>query len=383
MSKNTLLLFAVLAGLFFQPSAKLFAQSKSTTYTITGQVENPGENGEVSLSLFDPVTQAKTPLAKAPVSKEGKYTLEFPFAGADLFRVDFPGRQNVMLTIDAGQKRIELNVEGKSNGAVEIKGSPDSEKLLAYDRFRQASNERLIRPTYEAMRAAAEEEGANPQEEIKAVEAYVEASELHRKELLDFTAENIGTSIALYGTMLRWTGDDEVARLEKLVNDFKSAHPDLEMTGVMLEKVARYKKVALGVKAPEIAEADTAGQVISLYAAKGKVTLLDFWASWCGPCLRQIPDLKEAYAAYHDRGFEIFGISVDTNGDRWKKAIMKYDMTWPNVSNLKGWESDAAAAYNVTFVPFNLLIDENGTILAKNLHSKALQVKLAELLGER
>ncbi len=349
-------------------------------YSISGVVLNPGENGKVVLSTFDPVSQEKNAVDTAMVGADNRYVLEFNFTEPDLFRVDFPGGQNVMLAIDEGQTSVEVNVEGKRNGQVEIKGSEDSKKLLGYDKFRAESNKRLIKPAYAAMREAAKVAGDNPEEEIKAVEAYVEASKAHRKELIDYTEKHIGTSVALFGTVLRWTGDDEVDRLDKLVTAFKAAHPDLKMTRVMEDKVARYKKVAVGAIAPAIAENDTAGNVLSLADAKGKVTLIDFWASWCGPCLRQIPDLKDAYASYHEKGFEIFGVSVDTKAEKWKSSIEKYGMDWPNVSNLKGWGSEAAASYNVTFVPFNVLIDGDGKIIAKNLHSKSLQGKLAELL---
>lgn len=379
--KKYKLLFPLFISIFFF-NCKSTAQkenSKMALYKISGSVVNAEENSQVVLSLFDPVSQHKTPLDTAIINKDKSYQLGFSFSEPDLFRVDFPGGQNVMLAIDAGQENIQLNVEGNGRGNIEINGSPDSEKLLAYDEFRAESNERLIKPTYEAMRAAGET-NSNPAEEIKAVEAYVKASDEHRKELIDFTEKNIGTSVALFGTVLRWTGDDEVARLEKLVNNFKSIHPDLKMTKVMEGKVERYKKIAVGVKAPAINENDPSGNSISLYDKKGKVTLIDFWASWCGPCLRQVPDLLDAYNMYHEKGFEIFGVSVDSKGDRWKASIEKYQMPWPNVSDLKGWGSVPAANYNVTFVPFNVLIDGGGNIIAKNLHSKELQVKLAELL---
>lgn len=379
--KKYKLLFPLFISIFFF-NCECAAQkenSKIALYKISGKVVNAEENSQVVLSLFDPVSQNKMPIDTATINADKRYQLEFNFSEPDLFRVDFPGGQNVMLAVDAGQENIQLNVAGKGKENVEIKGSPDSEKLLAYDEFRAESNARLIKPTYEAMRAAGET-NSNPAEEIKAVEAYVKASDEHRKELIDFTEKNIGTSVALFGTVLRWTGDEEIARLEKLVNNFKSIHPDLKMTKVMEDKVERYKKIAVGVKAPAIYENDPSGNSISLYDKKGKVTLIDFWASWCGPCLRQVPDLLEAYDMYHEKGFEIFGVSVDSKGDRWEASIEKYQMPWPNVSDLKGWGSEPAANYNVTFVPFNVLIDGEGNIIAKNLHSKELQGKLAELL---
>ncbi len=369
----SLLLFCLLAG------ASLHAQM--TAHAISGRVEQAAAGERVHIARFDPVTQDREDLASTPIdtANGNRYQLYFPFAEPDLFELRLPGRQTVLLAIDTGQTHIELNAEGKRGGWVEIQGSPDSELLQQYEAFRKESYERLVRPTYDAMKAAGE--AGNRSEEIAAVAAYAEASEAHRRELLEWTEKHIGTSIALYGTMLRWTGDSEIPRLEKLVSAFAEARPDLNMTHAMQAKLERFKKVALGAPAPALTLPDTSGQEHKLHELRGTVTLLDFWASWCSPCLRQIPDLKEAYAKWHERGFEIIGISVDSKAERWKAAIRKYEMNWPQLSDVKGWASRAAAEYNVTFIPFNFLLDAEGRILAKNLHSGALDAKLAELLG--
>ena len=371
-NKNILMIFAVawIALTACQTKEQIVNQPNSN-YRISGKVANPIADGIAILSIFDPITQIKTPLDTAIIATDGSYQLNFDFSEPNLFRVDFFKKQYVMLVIAEGQANIQLDVEGVSKGKASIKGSPDSEKLLAYDNFRLASNARVVKPTYDAMRAASK---TNDHEaEIEAVENYAHASETHRVELLDFTAEKIGTSIALFGSMLRWTGDEEISKLDKLVQAFKAVHSNLKMTQIMEDKVQRFKKVAMEAIAPAIVLPDTSGNTLSLAEAKGKYTLIDFWASWCTPCLLQIPDLKDAYALYHDKGFEILGVSVDSRGRRWKNSIQKYDMPWLQVSDLKGWGSISAADYNVTFIPFNVLIDENGKIIAKNLHSKALQ----------
>lgn len=352
----------------------------TTEYIISGHYYESDQNQKVILYKFNPVTQLKTPIDTAYVSKNGTYKLKYDFEESDLFRVDFPNRKYVMLAVDEGQDTITLNVKGNSIDMVFISGSIDSEKLLAYEQFRKVSYNKHVDPTYEAMKKAGKT-NENPIEEIKAVDAYAKANAIHRKELIDFAEVNIGTSIALFGTMLRWTGEGELLRLDKLISNFEKVHPQLSMTKIMRDKVERYKKVALNSLAPEIAEKNKEGVLVKLSEVKGKVTLIDFWASWCGPCLRQIPDLKEAYNLYHDKGFEIFGVSVDTKKKSWKSSIDKYEMTWLNVSDLKGWGSEAAASYNVTFVPFNFLLNEKGVIIAKNLHSKELQEKLSELLN--
>ena len=368
----------ITSTLLFQSKIQAQQRHSENIYTLSGKVDSLAAGAIITLSSYDPISQESKELDKATLSEKGTYNLSFLFQHADLFKVSFGKTQSVLVAIDKGQKEVILNVEGKKKGYVETKGSPDSEILLGYEAFRKESLSRLISPTYATMRAAK----GDAEKEVAAVQAYGHASELHRKELIDYALKNIGTSIALYGSVLRWTGDEEIGNLEKLVSDFKAVHPDLPMTKVMEEKLNRFKQVAIGVIAPSIELPDTSGVMKTMDNLKGKYTLVDFWASWCGPCLLQVPDLKKAYGNYQDKGFEIIGVSVDAREKRWKTAIKKYDMNWPHLSDLEGWKSTAARDYNVTFIPFNILIDEEGKIIAKNLHSAALQEKLKELFGE-
>lgn len=119
---------------------------------------------------------------------------------------------------------------------------------------------------------------------------------------------------------------------------------------------------------------------ISDYAGKGKVVLVDFWASWCGPCIKEMPHVVAAYNKYKSKGFEIVGISLDEDNSKWTAAIKNLNMTWPNMSDLKGWESELGAQYNVRSIPFTVLIDKDGTIVAENLRGQELDNKINELL---
>ncbi len=113
---------------------------------------------------------------------------------------------------------------------------------------------------------------------------------------------------------------------------------------------------------------------------ENKYTLLDFWATWCGPCMREVPYLKSAYDEYKDKGFEIFGVSYDEDSIAWQSTIKKSGLDWVQVSALKGWNCPTQEMYGVRSIPRNLLIDSNGTIVAENLRGEALAEKLAELL---
>ncbi len=349
--------------------------SSQESYIIQGSVEIDSLKGQIVLSTFDPIKQVKNKIGETSILEDGSFEISFLFKHPDLYRLDLPDRLGLYLTIDEGQKLIQVMLDEKKEFAVD--GSSDTKKLMAYDFFRKQSNLKWVRPTYQAMSAASK--SGDQEAEIAAVEAYVKNSKIHRKELIDFSEKEIGNSIALFGTALRWTGDDEISRLEILVNNFARKYPDLPMTKSMQEKVNRYKKVAIGAHAANIVGQDLSGSAIELNKQLGKYTLIDFWASWCRPCILQIPDLQKSYAEFSSKGFEIFSFSVDRSESKWIEAAGKYDMPWVHASDVKGWQSQVAADYNVTFVPFNLLLDQEGKIIAKNLHHKTLYNFLNEL----
>lgn len=132
----------------------------------------------------------------------------------------------------------------------------------------------------------------------------------------------------------------------------------------------------------EAADENGESHALSEYAGKGKWVLLDFWASWCGPCRAEMPNVKTAYRKYHDKGFEIVGFSFDEKKKAWLKAINDMNLTWIHLSDLKGWGSIAAEVYEIEGIPDNLLIDPKGKIVAHDLRGEELQQALAKFIGE-
>ncbi|MGN6508938.1 MAG: peroxiredoxin family protein, partial [Chitinophaga sp.] len=149
------------------------------------------------------------------------------------------------------------------------------------------------------------------------------------------------------------------------------------------EYLEKIKAVSIGATAPEFSQNDTEGKPVSLASFRGKYVLIDFWASWCGPCRKENPNVVKAYNTYKGKNFTILGVSLDKEDakDKWLQAIADDNLTWTHVSDLAFWNNAVAKQYAVRSIPQNFLIDPQGKIVAKNLRGKALEDKLAELLN--
>jgi len=149
---------------------------------------------------------------------------------------------------------------------------------------------------------------------------------------------------------------------------------------VVAEVLDAAHKTAIGQVAPDFTINDRDGKPVALSSLRGKYIFVDFWASWCGPCRRENPNIVEAYTRFHSAKFEILGVSLDKDKEKWESAIEKDKLTWQHVSDLKGWGNAAAKIYGIRAIPANFLLDKDGKILARNLYGGDLEKKLKEVL---
>jgi thiol-disulfide isomerase/thioredoxin len=350
---------SLLAVLFLLP-AMVQAQTAPKKLEMTGNIA--GLPGRTNIYLTDANDPTDT-IGRA-IATDGKFILKGTIAEPNLHHLTF-AESKKKAVIFIGSDKIKVEGDIKEVQKLRFTGSPAQDDFAAFQKH--------FNPIFERL-----QQSAQPNATVTFTQKDYEALE---KKLDSFIMANKDSYVSPFVMVVTSQLSEDTELMEKRYNALNK-NVQQGFFGKYVKEILDDSKIgAIGSEAIEFTQNDTLGKPVSLSSFRGKYVLIDFWASWCGPCRSENPNVVAAYHKFKDKNFTILGVSLDRSKDSWMKAIYDDQLAWTQVSDLKYWSNEVAAKYKIQSIPQNFLVGPDGKIVAKNLRGENLETKLCELLG--
>jgi peroxiredoxin len=355
-------------------------KNQDIRYSISGTIKN-ATNKPLLLQEIPYGGKPVITLDSITLDANGKYNFEFIAKQEGIYRLSSGEELDISFINDEAQ--IQINADATNFASYTVKGSPNSAALIQYMKSYRSKDSSLFATLY-ALDNLQQSNGKD-----SSIFYLQQQKETKIKALNDHIENTIISSNSpalIYfalGMALRSMEINKVLAMAKAVAEKTKAAPLAEFVTILngqVQAASTASAITVGAMAPEIALQDPNGKIITLSSLKGKYVLVDFWASWCGPCRRENPNVVAAYEQFKLKNFTILGVSLDDNKADWLAAIQQDKLNWLQISDLKKWESTVVNSYQIQGIPFNVLLDPTGKIIATDLRGGTLQNTLKQLL---